>query len=153
MFVVLRTLQGAITGTVAAATVLVASTIPREEAGYGLGLLQTAVFIGSSVGPMLGGIISDIADLRTTFFITSGLLAAGSFIIICFVHEDFDETGSWFLRSGLSGFLAAKGIQELSILLIRPGGDSSQDRSSACTPPVHPGDTPVATLVGSTRLS
>ncbi len=153
MFVVLRTLQGAITGTVAAATVLVASTIPREEAGYGLGLLQTAVFIGSSVGPMLGGIISDIADLRTTFFITSGLLAAGSIIIICFVHEDFERkpvAGSFWKRI-IPDFSPLKASRELSILLILVG--VIQGSGSVISPvlPLYIQEmTPDATLVGST---
>ena len=54
----LRIIQGCITGTVAAATVLLASAAPKEEVGYGLGLLQMAVYLGSSLGPMLGGIVS-----------------------------------------------------------------------------------------------
>ncbi len=52
---VLKMIQGAITGTVAAATVMVASIAPEEEAGSSLGLLQMAVFLGASVGPMFGG--------------------------------------------------------------------------------------------------
>ena len=67
----LRTLQGCITGTVAAATVLVASIAPPAETGYALGLLQMAIFLGSSLGPMFGGVISDIFSHRITFLATS----------------------------------------------------------------------------------
>ncbi|MBL8966376.1 MAG: MFS transporter, partial [Spirochaetaceae bacterium] len=45
---VLKVLQGCVTGTVAAATVLTASIVPAAEAGYRLGLLQMAVFLGNS---------------------------------------------------------------------------------------------------------
>ena len=78
---VLRTVQGCITGTIAAATVLVASIAPPEETGYALGLLQMAVFLGASLGPMFGGVISDAFSHRVTFFATSFLLLAAGIII------------------------------------------------------------------------
>ncbi|HOX33701.1 MAG TPA: MFS transporter, partial [Spirochaetales bacterium] len=52
---VLKTLQGCVTGTVAAATVLTASIVPLAEAGYYLGLMQMAVYLGNSAGPLFGG--------------------------------------------------------------------------------------------------
>ncbi|MEJ2211214.1 MAG: MFS transporter [Anaerolineae bacterium] len=55
----LRALQGTLTGTVPAATTLVASSAPRERSGYALGLLQMAVWTGASVGPLLGGLVAD----------------------------------------------------------------------------------------------
>ena len=48
---VLRAIQGMLTGTVPAAMTLVASSTPPERRGYALGLLQMAVYLGSSVGP------------------------------------------------------------------------------------------------------
>jgi len=94
---VLRTLQGCVTGTVAAATVLVASITPREELGYRLGLVQMAVYLGSSIGPLFGGVIADTLGLRANFTATSALLLAGAFIVTSFAHEDFTpkpRTGS-----------------------------------------------------------
>jgi MFS transporter, DHA1 family, multidrug resistance protein len=86
---VLRTLQGCITGTVAAATVLVASIAPAEETGYALGLLQMAVFLGSSLGPMFGGVISDFFGHRVNFFATSLLLLAAGVVVTKFADDDF----------------------------------------------------------------
>ncbi|MCK7506494.1 MAG: MFS transporter [Desulfobacterales bacterium] len=63
----LRTLQGCVTGTVAAATVFVASIVPKEEAGYRLGLLQMAIFLGGSIGPLFGGFVADSAGPRANF--------------------------------------------------------------------------------------
>jgi len=107
----LRTLQGCLTGTVAAATVLAASIVPEEEAGYRLGLLQVAVFMGNFVGPMFGGAVADLAGSRITFLATSALLGTAAFVSLRFISEDFvpkPRAGS-LLRSVLPdvGVLAA----------------------------------------------
>lgn len=86
---VLRVLQGAVTGTVAAATVMVAGIVPEEEVGYRMGLLQTAIFVGNSLGPFLGGIMADLFGNRVTFFATSLLLASAGIIVRVFVRETF----------------------------------------------------------------
>ena len=86
---VLRTIQGLLTGTVAAATVLIASTVPEQEIGYGMGLLQMAVFVGASIGPMIGGFVSDLAGPRFTFFVTALMLVSAGVLVLRFVHEDF----------------------------------------------------------------
>ena len=85
----LRAIQGMLTGTVAASTSLVASTTPRERTGYALGLLQMAVYLGSSVGPLMGGFIADQLGFHATFLTTSGLLLAGGLMVAFRVHEDF----------------------------------------------------------------
>jgi len=85
----LRTIQGCITGTISAATILVASISPPAETGYALGLLQMAVFLGSSLGPMFGGVISDVFSHRITFFATSALLLLGGTVVAKFAQDDF----------------------------------------------------------------
>ncbi len=87
--VILRTVQGCLTGTVAAATILVASVAPKEEAGYGLGLLQMAIFLGASAGPLVGGVIADLVGRRTNFFVTSVLLLAAGIIVSRFAQDNF----------------------------------------------------------------
>ena len=84
---VLRTLQGALTGTVAAATTLVASGTPREKSGYALGLLQMAVWAGASVGPLIGGLVADTWGYRAAFYVTGTLLFVGGIIVWRFVTE------------------------------------------------------------------
>jgi DHA1 family multidrug resistance protein-like MFS transporter len=86
---VLRMVQGCFTGTVAAATVLVASASPKEEVGYGLGILQMAIYLGQSLGPMLGGFVSDAWGHRMNFFATSILLLAGGLIVFKFTDDRF----------------------------------------------------------------
>ncbi|MGQ9710001.1 MAG: MFS transporter [Anaerolineae bacterium] len=94
----LRALQGMLTGTIAAATTLVASTVPGDRIGYAMGLLQMAIYLGNSVGPILGGFIADQLGFRATFLTTSGLLLAGGLMVAFWVHEDFSPP----LRSGKS---------------------------------------------------
>lgn len=87
--VALRALQGALAGTVAAATTLVASGTPPERRGYALGVLQTAVYMGASIGPMLGGQLADQIGLRPTFLVTAAFLFSGGVLVAIFAHEKF----------------------------------------------------------------
>jgi MFS transporter, DHA1 family, multidrug resistance protein len=86
---VLRTIQGCLTGTVAAATVLVASATPKEEIGYSLGLLQMVIYLGNSLGPMLGGFVSDAYGHRMTFFVTSILLFVSGLLVWRLADDEF----------------------------------------------------------------
>lgn len=85
----LRALQGMLAGTMAAATTLVVSVAPRERVGYALGLLQMAVYIGNSVGPLLGGFVADQLGFRAVFWITSGLLVGSGLTVLLLMREDF----------------------------------------------------------------
>ena len=85
----LRAVQGALTGTVAAAMALVASSTPRERSGYALGLLQMAIWIGASVGPLIGGVVADTWGYRAAFYVTGALLLVAGVMVWLFVKEDF----------------------------------------------------------------
>jgi DHA1 family multidrug resistance protein-like MFS transporter len=86
---VLRAIQGMLTGTVPAATTLIASSTPSNRRGYALGMLQMAVYLGSTVGPFLGGLIADQFGYRATFFVTGGLLLAAGILVSLLVKEAF----------------------------------------------------------------
>jgi DHA1 family multidrug resistance protein-like MFS transporter len=87
--VLLRAVQGCLTGTVAAAMTLVAGSAPRERSGYALGLLQTAVWAGASIGPLLGGVIADSWGYRATFWVTGGLLFIAGLLVWRYIEEEF----------------------------------------------------------------
>jgi DHA1 family multidrug resistance protein-like MFS transporter len=87
--VVLRLIQGCITGTVPAATALIASIVPRDRKGVALGWLQMGVWAGVSVGPLVGGLIADTMGIRISFVITGACLFVSGLGIVFFVHEDF----------------------------------------------------------------
>jgi MFS transporter, DHA1 family, multidrug resistance protein len=84
----LRIMQGALTGTIAAATTLVATTVPRERCGYALGLLQTGVFVGGWLGPSLGGIIGGTLGYPAAFFASGLSLVVATVLIVFFVSEN-----------------------------------------------------------------
>ncbi|HEX7005109.1 MAG TPA: MFS transporter [Trueperaceae bacterium] len=86
----LRAVQGLITGTGAAANALIASITPRERSGYAMGVLQTALWSGVAVGPVLGGILADLYGFRVAFVVTAVLLTIGGFLVTFGVHEEFE---------------------------------------------------------------
>jgi DHA1 family multidrug resistance protein-like MFS transporter len=87
--VILRAIQGTLTGTVSAATTLVASSAPPQRRGFALGTLQMAFFVGGSVGPLLGGFIADSMGYRPTFWVTAALLFVAGILVIAFVRESY----------------------------------------------------------------
>lgn len=86
---VMRVLQGTVTGVTAASTALVATSMPREKMGFALGAIQMSLFLGLSVGPLVGGIIGDTLGYRTAFYAAGVLMLVATAIVVPFVHEDF----------------------------------------------------------------
>jgi DHA1 family multidrug resistance protein-like MFS transporter len=89
---ILRFIEGGVTGTVTASMTLVASTTPKERMGFGLGMMQMAVFSGGSVGPLAGGILADQIGYRATFVVAGSMLFAGGIIVLTQVREQFTRT-------------------------------------------------------------
>ncbi len=85
----LRILQGAFAGSVTAAVALVATITPRERMGYSLGLMQTAVFAGQSVGPLIGGFLGEHLGYRPAFLITSGFMFLAVGLVFFMIKENF----------------------------------------------------------------
>ncbi len=78
---VLRIIQGAVTGTVSACVALVSTVVPRDRLGASLGLMQMAVFMGQSAGPLLGGVVASHYGYRVPFGVTGALLLAGGLLV------------------------------------------------------------------------
>ena len=87
--VVLRAIQGLITGTVSASSALIAAVTPKERTGFALGTLQTALTSGVALGPIIGGVLADFYGYRAAFVITSVLLLIGGVLVQFGVQEDF----------------------------------------------------------------
>jgi len=86
---VLRLLQGALTGTITASVALVASVTPSRHSGYTLGMMQAAVFAGAAVGPLVGGVLADRFGYRASFAVAASVLVAGALLVKFFVREQF----------------------------------------------------------------
>jgi DHA1 family multidrug resistance protein-like MFS transporter len=86
----LRAIQGVITGVIPAASALIAASAPRERAGWALGLLQTSLWLGAAVGPLLGGVLADAFGFHTTFKMTGVLLVLSGISVHLWVVEQGD---------------------------------------------------------------
>lgn len=84
---ILRILQGAVSGFIAAAIALMASAAPRERMGYALGTLQTAIPSGTIIGPLVGGLLADRIGARNVFFVTAGMTLIAAMVVIALVRE------------------------------------------------------------------
>jgi MFS family permease len=85
--VILRLLQGATSGTVAAATSLVAAETPRSRVGWALGVVTSAVALGGAIGPVVGGFAGDRLGLRLVFLFGGILLLAAVVPVVVIVRE------------------------------------------------------------------
>ena len=115
---VLRFIQGTVTGTVAAGNALAASSVPRNRLGFVLGLMQVALFVGMSVGPVIGGAMADFWGYRFPFYAAAVLMVAGAFIVMAFVKEEFEPpvlTGK--PRGAYSGMRGILGITAVPLLI------------------------------------
>ena len=83
----LRIIQGAVTGSVAAANTLVAAGTPITDTAFAMGLLQMGVYAGSSLGPMIGGFVADAWGYRASFYLTSILLLVSGILTVAMVHD------------------------------------------------------------------
>ncbi|HYM95816.1 MAG TPA: MFS transporter [Candidatus Sulfotelmatobacter sp.] len=84
---ILRFLQGATSGTVAAATALVAAETPRSRVGWALGVVTSAVALGGAIGPVVGGLAGAVFGLRLVFLGGGVLLLLALIPVIVIVRE------------------------------------------------------------------
>jgi len=86
---ILRLLQGALTGTMSASVTLVSSVTPRGNFGFSMGMMQNAVYLGSAIGPLAGGVLSDYMGYRFSFEIAGILLLCAGLLVLLGVRENF----------------------------------------------------------------
>jgi len=84
---VLRFLQGATSGTVAAATSLVAAETPRSRVAWALGVVTSAVALGGAIGPVVGGFAGALFGLRLVFLGGGVLLLLSLLPVVLIVRE------------------------------------------------------------------
>ena len=87
--ILVRAVQGVLTGTVSANNALVAAATPRRRVGFAMGTLQVGLWAGVAVGPLLGGVLADLFGYSVPFIVTAVLLVAGGMIVMLGVNEDF----------------------------------------------------------------
>ncbi|MCB0045030.1 MAG: MFS transporter [Caldilineaceae bacterium] len=130
--VLLRTVQGAVTGVAAAVTALAAAQTPPGRSGGSLGLLQTGRWIGVGVGPLIGGVMGDAFGFRESFWITGALLGLAGLAAVFGLQEDFtpqppeEQVSMWadyralFTAPGMTGLYSLTFLQSLGRTIITP---------------------------------
>lgn len=118
--IILRAIQGGVTGSISAANALIAATVPRERVGFGLGLMQVALWGGVAVGPLIGGALADAYGYRASFIITACLLVISGILVWRGVKEEFERPTAEKPRRSVLGdwghILSAPGVQPLYLM-------------------------------------
>jgi len=77
----LRIFQGAASGFIAASNAFVSTQTPLEKTGVALGTIQTSISAGNIIGPLIGGVISDVIGFRSVFFFVGAMCLSSLYII------------------------------------------------------------------------
>ncbi|UVI28212.1 MFS transporter [Paenibacillus spongiae] len=88
----LRMVNGTISGFNPASVSLISATTPKNRMGFAMGTLQSGGIAGTILGPFMGGLLADQVGYRPIFYITGTLLFLASLLALFVVKESFDRT-------------------------------------------------------------
>ncbi len=83
----LRTIQGLFAGYGALTLTMAADSAPKERMGQAIGFVQTAQRLGPALGPLIGGVIAQLAGLRNGFLVTACFYLA-AVLLVQFVYRE-----------------------------------------------------------------
>jgi MFS transporter, DHA1 family, multidrug resistance protein len=109
----LRAVQGVFAGYGGLTLAMAAESAPRERMATAIGLVQTAQRLGPALGPVIGGLVAEMAGIRQAFLVTSGFYAA-ALVIVFVLYRDPE-------REGRERERAAAGRVDSRQLLAAPG--------------------------------
>ena len=107
-----------LSGTVAPARALVASTTPRDQLAYGMGLMEASIFAGNAAGPLVGGFLSDRLGFHGTFAIRAVILLAAALLVLFQIDEKFTPPTAEMNRNRPSFFAGMRQIAGIPGLLL-----------------------------------
>ena len=87
--VLIRLIQGLVSGFYTATITLIASETPLERTGWALGLLASANLTGCLIGPLIGGYLADIIGIRNDFILVGILMSIAGVLATVFIHENY----------------------------------------------------------------
>lgn len=109
--IIFRLLQGIFSAMMVSSNMaLIISSYPPDQRGKVIGLNVSAVYVGSSLAPIIGGLLTDSLGWRSIFYIISFLSILVSILIvtkvpkeqITKVEEKFDYMGSLIFMAAIS---------------------------------------------------
>ena len=127
---IFRILQGFFTGTVTAYLTLVISETPKERMGLAIGLMNSAVFLGNSISPLLGGIFADLFGYRASFFVAASLLFGSFLLSLIFIKEKFrpEQNTTFSFFSDIKELLLTAGVLPIVGMIFLYGISRTVDR-------------------------
>ena len=116
----LRGVQGASSGTVAAATALVATETPAAHLAWALGILSSAISLGNAAGPAAGGLAANLLGLRAIFLGGGLLLLLATVPVLLFVRESPRRLARAAAPPAMQVLRAARPgtVQALAVLMV-----------------------------------
>lgn len=115
---ILRVLNGTVSGFIPSSTALVSANTPKEHMGFAMGVMQSGAVAGTILGPVIGGLLADTIGYRPIFYITGALLFLATMLAWIVVQERFDrkQAAAKPSTSVLQGFKELRRIPQLPAL-------------------------------------
>lgn len=116
---ILRLLNGVISGFNPAAVALVSTNTPKSKLGFAMGTLQSGAIAGTILGPLIGGFLADSIGYRPIFYITGACILIASLLVLFIVKDNFDRqsTAKQHVMSVSEGFKKIVKIPSIAALL------------------------------------
>ena len=86
-----RLVGGFMSGIPPTAMALVASQAPRDRTAFCMGLLQMAIFSGTTFGPLIGGFLTGWLGFQASFFVAGSILGFMALVVLMVVKEEFQR--------------------------------------------------------------
>lgn len=93
-------LLGSLTGVNTAIVTMVSAITPRDRMGMAIGICQTAVFVGASVGPAIGGLVADAFSYRASIRMGAVFMVVAGTIVLLGVREPRRVAAAGTRRAG-----------------------------------------------------
>lgn len=88
---ILRLINGTISGFNPATISLVSTNTPKSKLGFAMGTVQSGTIAGTILGPLIGGLLADSVGYRPIFYITGTCMFFATLLVWLVVKEKFDR--------------------------------------------------------------
>ncbi len=113
-----RAVQGMFSGVVGASRALVATSVPRERVPYAMGLIQSAIFLGQTLGPTIGGIVGSAFGFRATLIGTGCVNSLAGILAVLYIRETRTSSSrkNVSFRAGIAEVVKSRPLALLIVL-------------------------------------
>ena len=83
----LRAVQGVFAGYGGLTLAMAAESAPHDRLARAIGLVQSAQRLGPALGPVIGGVVAEVAGIRRAFFVTAFFYAVALALVFLFYND------------------------------------------------------------------